>query len=80
VPRRYWYSRIAALTGPRLGVLVPGDSAAAGKPALIGAAQMHGVGWPGASQPPAPSDPGVTVSRHRALLIGPSTCGPRASG
>jgi lactate permease len=25
------------------------------------------VGWPGASQPPAPSDPGVTVSRHRAL-------------
>ncbi len=27
------------------------------------------VGWPGASQPPAPSDPGVTVSRHRALLI-----------
>ena len=26
------------------------------------------VGWPGASQPPAPSDPGVTVSRHRALL------------
>ena len=27
------------------------------------------VGWPGALQPPAPSDPGVTVSRHRALLI-----------
>jgi hypothetical protein len=26
------------------------------------------VGSPGASQPPAPSDPGVTVSRHRALL------------
>jgi hypothetical protein len=26
------------------------------------------VGWPGASQPPAPTDPGVTVSRHRALL------------
>src|SRR6266498_1844999 len=25
-------------------------------------------GWPGASQPPAPTDPGVTVSRHRALL------------
>jgi hypothetical protein len=37
-------------------------------------------GAPGASQPPAPSDPGVTFSRHRALLIGPSTCGPRASG
>ena len=27
------------------------------------------VGWPGALQPPAPTDPGVTVSRHRALLI-----------
>src|SRR6266511_5719165 len=25
-------------------------------------------GWPWASQPPAPTDPGVTVSRHRALL------------
>src|SRR5438046_7875358 len=30
----------------------------------------EGVGWPGASQPPAPTDPGVTVSRHRALLTG----------
>ena len=29
----------------------------------------HAVGWPGALQPPAPTDPGVTVSRHRALLI-----------
>jgi hypothetical protein len=28
------------------------------------------VGWPGAFQLPAPSDPGVTVSRHRALLTG----------
>ena len=27
------------------------------------------VGWPGALQPPAPSDPGVTVSCHRALVI-----------
>ena len=26
------------------------------------------VGWPGASQPPAPTDPGVTLARHRALL------------
>src|SRR5450755_4589656 len=26
------------------------------------------VGWPGASQPPAPTDPDVTVSRHPALL------------
>ncbi|HEY6425277.1 MAG TPA: nitroreductase family protein, partial [Pseudonocardiaceae bacterium] len=26
------------------------------------------VGWPGASQPPAPTDPGVTISCHRALL------------
>ena len=30
------------------------------------------VGWPGALQPPAPTDPGVTVSRHRALLTGRS--------
>ena len=28
----------------------------------------YGVGSPGASQLPAPTDPGVTVSRHRALL------------
>jgi hypothetical protein len=33
------------------------------------AVASRSVGWPGASQPPAPSDPGVTVSRHRALLI-----------
>src|SRR5664280_585357 len=26
------------------------------------------VGWPGASQPPAPTDPYVTVSRHTALV------------
>ena len=38
------------------------------------------VGWPGASQPPAPTNPGVTVSRHRALLIGPNTSAPSASG
>ena len=30
----------------------------------------HVVGSPGASQLPAPTDPGVTVSRHRALLTG----------
>ncbi len=27
------------------------------------------VGWPGASQPPAPTDPGVSLSAHRALVI-----------
>ena len=27
------------------------------------------VGWPGGSHPPAPSDPGVKVSLHRAPLI-----------
>jgi len=32
---------------------------------LIG---VESVGWPGASQPPAPTDPDVTVSRHPALL------------
>jgi hypothetical protein len=54
----------------------------AGSPAIrsCAAPAIVGVGWPGASQPPAPSDPGVTVSRHRALLISRSTCGPRASG
>src|SRR3954469_15361184 len=34
-----------------------------------GTVARDGVGWPGASRPPAPIDPGVTVSRHRALLI-----------
>src|SRR5436305_4918357 len=41
---------------------------------------LGALGWPGASQPPAPTDPGVTVSRHRALLIGPNTSAPSASG
>src|SRR5207342_3818904 len=27
------------------------------------------VGWPGAFQPRAPTDPGVTVSSYRALVI-----------
>lgn len=27
------------------------------------------VGWPGAFQPPAPTDPGVNLSVHRALVI-----------
>src|SRR6266581_4777414 len=27
------------------------------------------AGSPGASQPPAPTDPGVTVSRHPALVV-----------
>ena len=41
-----------------------------------------GVGWPGGSQPPAPTDPGVTVSRHRALLTRRSvrTRGPTSTG
>ena len=38
------------------------------------------VGWPGESHPRAPTDPGVTVSRHRALLISTDTSGPGASG
>ena len=37
-------------------------------------------GGPGESHPRAPSDPGVTVSRHRALLISTDTSGPVASG
>ena len=35
---------------------------------LLDAPLITGVGWPGASQPPAPTDPGVTLSRHPALL------------
>ena len=31
---------------------------------------LGALGWPGASQPPAPTDPGVTLSRHPALLTG----------
>jgi hypothetical protein len=42
--------------------------------------RYDGVGRPGESRPRAPSDPGVTVSHHRALLICASTCGPGASG
>jgi hypothetical protein len=38
----------------------------------VAAGALGRVGSPGASQPPAPSDPGVTVSRHRALLKRPS--------
>src|SRR5216683_2636407 len=30
---------------------------------------IHEVGWPGASQPPAPTDPYVSLSAHTALLI-----------
>ena len=38
----------------------------------VGAALLCAVsGGPGESHPRAPSDPGVTVSRHRALLISP---------
>ena len=33
------------------------------------AATARPVGWPGAFQPRAPADPGVTVSRYRALVI-----------
>ena len=45
-----------------------------------GRLQGRESGRPGESHPRAPSDPGVTVSRHRALLIGPSTSAPGASG
>ena len=30
---------------------------------------VRAVGWPGAFQPRAPTDPGVTVSSYRALVI-----------
>jgi hypothetical protein len=50
-----------ALLGRKDGRLVAGLARGGGCPVVV-------VGWPGALQPPAPSDPGVTVSRHRALL------------
>jgi len=60
----------------------------AGERALQAGASTAVVGWPGALQPPAPSDPGVTVSRHRALLTSsvrsalsrPLENGPRSAG
>ena len=58
----------------------------AGERALQAGASTAVVGWPGALQPPAPSDPGVTVSRHRALVIlvtrtwGPTPNGRRPGG
>jgi hypothetical protein len=39
-------------------------------PEQPGYVRVIAVGSPGASQLPAPTDPGVTVSRHRALLTG----------
>ena len=51
----------------RLQVLIGCSSPERGR--AIGCLQgVLSGGWPRASQPPAPSDPGVTVSRHRALL------------
>ena len=44
---------------PTVSVTVPGNATPRSSPT---------VGSPGASQLPAPTDPGVTVSRHRALL------------
>ncbi len=54
---------------------VPLGSAARIPP--MGAAPPHNAvsGGPGESHPRAPSDPGVTVSRHRALLTGSSVVG-----
>ena len=50
------------------------DHAPAGRLVLVES------GGPGESHPRAPTDPGVTVSRHRALLISPDRSGPGASG
>src|SRR5664280_40566 len=43
------------------------EQASSGAGGLEG--QVEQVGWPGAFQPRAPADPGVTVSRYRALVI-----------
>jgi hypothetical protein len=45
-----------------------------------GLAEGRESGGPGESHPRAPTDPGVTVSRHRALLISIDRSGPGASG
>jgi hypothetical protein len=49
----------------------------AGRPARSSSQACRMAG--GLAAPP-PTDPGVTVSRHRALRISRGTCGPRASG
>jgi hypothetical protein len=46
----------------------------------IGASNVAWSGGPGDSHPRAPTDPGVTVSRHRALLTAFSRRGPSATG
>src|ERR1035437_651939 len=44
-------------------------SALRGNTARTGPRGLSAVGWPGASQPRAPTDPYVTVSRHTALVV-----------
>jgi hypothetical protein len=56
-PRRIWVTKGLARTGEVM------RAAGASSPSWRSV-----VGSPGALQPPAPTDPGVTVSRHRALL------------
>ena len=57
------------------------NAATTSQPPTPAAPTFARSGGPGESHPRAPSDPGVTVSRHRALLTGRvSTRGPTASG
>src|SRR4029079_15974933 len=44
-------------------------AAAAARCDCVGRRPPRPVGWPGAFQPRAPTDPGVTVSSYRALII-----------
>jgi hypothetical protein len=56
---------------------LPGEPATPVPPA---GGRYSGSRVTGGISAPAPTDPGVTVSRHRALLIGPNTSAPSANG
>jgi hypothetical protein len=47
----------------------PGGPPARGRSGTKPRTAAPGVGWPEGVAPPAPADPGVTISRHRALVI-----------
>jgi len=51
---------------------LPVQAAAVAENIVAALLDINESGGPGESHPRAPTDPGVTVSRHRALLIQPS--------
>src|SRR3954453_8544474 len=72
-------SQLLLIPPPLTCLLIRTGFSHQGSPSFDGAGGVAGVRyrrWPatqgrgaGALQPPAPTDPGVTVSRHRALVI-----------